>query len=399
MRHAGTDPQWLLEPELEFLNHGSFGSCPIPVLEAQTRLRERIERQPIRFLVRELEERLSRARAALAEFVGADPDDLAFVPNATTGVNTVLRSLRFEPGDELLTTNQAYNACRNAVCFVAERSGATAVLAEVPFPVRAPGEVIDAVLGQVTPRTRLVMLDHVTSPTGVIWPVREIVGALSARGIDVLVDGAHAPGMLPLQIQEIGAAYYTGNCHKWLCAPKGSGFLHVRRDRQALIRPLTISHGANSPRTDVSRFRVEFDWTGTQDVTPFLCIPEALRFMGSLLPGGWPELMARNRAGALEGRRVLCEALEVSPPCPDEMIGSLAAVALPDGDGGPRRSLLDVDPMQDALLEIFRIEVPVVQWPAPPRRWLRISSQIYNRPEQYRRLAAALKSRDIAGRA
>ena len=391
MPDAGSSQHWLLEPGVDFLNHGSFGSCPIPVLEAQTRLRERIEREPIQFLVRELESHLASAREALGAFIGTDPDDLAFVSNATSGVNTVLRSLRFQPGDELLTTDQAYNACRNALRFAAERDGATAVVAEVPFPVRSPHEIVEAVLRRVTPRTRLALIDHVTSPTGVVWPVREMVEALSAKGVDALVDGAHAPGMLPLDVQQIGAAYYAGNCHKWICAPKGSAFLHVRRDRQAQIRPLTISHGANSPRTEVSRFRVEFDWTGTQDVTPFLCIPEALRFMGSLLPGGWPELMERNRAGALEGRRILCDALGVAPPCPDEMIGALATVPLPDGDAGPRRSPLYTDPLQDALLERFHIEVPVVPWPEPPKRWVRISSQIYNRPEQYQRLAAALR--------
>jgi isopenicillin-N epimerase len=391
MRDAGFARHWLLDPAVDFLNHGSFGACPLPVLETQRQLREELERQPVRFMVRELDRRLAAARRALGTFVGVDPDDLAFVSNATTGVNTVLRSLRFDVGDELLTTDQAYNACRNALSFAAARDGASLVVAAVPFPVRSPGDVVEAVLGRVTSRTRLVLLDHVTSPTGAVWPVKQIVGALSSRGIDTLVDGAHAAGMVALNVEEIGAAYYAGNCHKWICAPKGSAFLHVRRDRQDRIRPLTISHGANSPRRDVSRFRLEFDWTGTQDVTPFLCIPEALRFMGSLFPGGWTELRQHNRQSALLARALLCSALDVRPPCPDEMTGSLVTVPLPDGNEGPPRSPLDGDPLQDALIDEFRIEVPVVSWPAPPKRWVRVSSQIYNGEPQYLRLASALR--------
>ena len=383
--------RWLLDPGVDFLNHGSFGACPSPVLEAQQQLREELERQPIRFMLRDLPGRLALARKALGSFVGADPDDLAFVSNATTGVNTVLRSLRFEAGDELITTNQAYNACRNALTAAASRDGATLVVADVPFPVRSPAEVVEAILGRVTSRTRLVLLDHVTSPTGVVWPVKQIVGALAGPGIDTLVDGAHAPGMLPLNVEDIGAAYYSGNCHKWICAPKGAAFLHVRRDRQHRIRPLTISHGANSTRRDVSRFRLEFDWVGTQDFTPFLCVPEALRFMGSLLPGGWSELMEHNRQSALRARNILGDALQAPPPCPDEMIGSLATVALPDGEPASPRSALEIDPLQDALFEKFHLEVPVVSWPAPPKRWVRVSSQIYNTDAQYRRLASALR--------
>ena len=381
---------WGLDPAMTFLNHGSFGACPLPVLEAQRRWRDEMERQPVRFLARELESRLDGARGELAVFVGADAADVAFVPNATTGVNAVLRSLRFAPGDELLTTDHAYNACRNVLEFVAERDGARVVVAPIPFPIDAPERASAEVLERVTPRTRLALLDHVTSPTGIVLPIARLVAELDRHGIDTLVDGAHAPGMLALELGAIGAAYYTGNCHKWLCAPKGAAFLYVRRDRQAGIRPTTTSHGANSPRTDRSRFLLEFDWTGTDDPTAHLCVPEAIHFMGGLLPGGWPALRRHNRDLVLRGRRLLCEALGVAPPCPDEMIGSLAAVPLPDGDPGDLRPPLYIDPVQDALLSRFGIEVPIVPWPASPARVIRISAQVYNRLEQYERLAAAL---------
>jgi isopenicillin-N epimerase len=379
---------WPLDPDVVFLNHGSFGACPTEVLRYQAELRAEMEAGPVRFLSRELDDRLDSARAALAAFVGADPDDLAFVTNATSGVNAVLRSRVFSAGDELLTTDHAYNACRNALNFVAERSGARVVVAPIPFPVASSGAVVDAVLSRVTPRTRLLLLDHVTSPTALILPVQRLCAALRGRGVDVLVDGAHAPGMLPLDLRALGATYYSGNCHKWLCAPKGSAFLWVRRDRQLDVRPLTISHGANAVRPGRSRFRLEFDWTGTSDPTAWLTVPRAIAYLDSLVPGGWPALMARNHALAVEARWLLCEATSTAPPCPDDMLGSLASVRLPDGtdDVGWRRN----DPLQRKLYESHGIEVPVMTWPAAPRRLLRISAQLYNRREHYERLAQAL---------
>jgi len=380
---------WALDPKVVFLNHGSFGACPREVLAHQAALRSEMEAEPVRFLSRELDERLDAARAALAGFLGADADDLAFVTNATSGVNAVVRSLAFAAGDELLTTDHAYNACRNALDFAAARSGARVVVAAVPFPVASPDAVLEAVLARVTPRTRLALLDHVTSPTGLVWPIERLIAALAERDIDVLVDGAHAPGMVPLNLATLGATYYSGNCHKWLCAPKGSAFLWVRRDRQADVRPLTISHGANMPRPGRSRFRVEFDWTGTSDPTAWMTVPRAIAYVGALLPGGWPAVMARNRALALEARRRLCAAAGTPAPCPDDMIGSLASVILPDGPAaeiGWRRP----DPLQRRLFEAWGIEVPVMSWPAPPRRLVRVSAQLYNSGEDSARLAGAL---------
>ncbi|HZQ48460.1 MAG TPA: aminotransferase class V-fold PLP-dependent enzyme [Verrucomicrobiae bacterium] len=388
---AGDPGMWILDPRIVFLNHGSFGSCPRPVVEFQQKLRERMERQPVQFFVRDLEGLLDQARGALAAFLGANAENLVFVPNATAGVNTVLRSLQFKPGDELLVTDHEYNACRNTLDYVAERSGAKVIAAAVPFPLQSADQITEAILGRATPRTRLALLDHVTSQTGLVLPIARLVKELAARGIDALVDGAHAPGMVPLNLPALGAAYYTGNCHKWLCAPKTAGFLHVRPDRQELIRPLAISHGANSQRTDRSRFLIEFGWTGTSDPSACLSVPEALRVVGLSQPGGWPAIMARNRALALAGRRVLCAALNINPPCPDECIGSLASVPLPDArDAMQALSPLYLDPLQDRMLAKHGIEVPVIPWPAPPKRLLRISAQLYNSLPQYELLAGAL---------
>jgi isopenicillin-N epimerase len=387
---------WSLEPGLDFLNHGSFGACPTAVQQEQAALRREIERQPVEFFVRRYPGLLDEARERLAAFLGADPESLVRVPNATTGINCVLRSLRFEPGDELLTTDHEYNACRNALDFVAARSGARVVVASVPFPASSAEEVLEVILGAVTPRTRIALLDHVTSPTGMILPVERLVRDLEGRGVDTLVDGAHAPGMLPLTLRELRSAWYVGNCHKWLCAPKGAGFLYAREDRRDRVRPLTISHGANTPRRGRSRFHDEFDWVGTEDPTAFLCIGRAIECIGSMVEGGWGEVRRRNRDTVLEGRSVLARALDVPLPCPDRMIGSLASLPLPDGSAEPPESALYTDPLQELLNRKHRIEVPVIPWPAPPRRLVRISAQLYNHAGQYRRLGEALR-RELHG--
>lgn len=414
-RRAAIRDQWLLDREVTFLNHGSFGATPRPVLEAQASWRERMERDPVRFLAADLEPALDAARIALGAFVGADPDDLAWVPNATTGVNTVLVSLapEWQPGDEVLTTDHEYNATLNALRQAAGQAGATVVVANVPFPLRGPDEVEAAVLAAVTPRTRLAVISHVTSATAVIFPVERIVSALAQRGVDTLVDGAHAPGMVPLALERMGAAYYTGNGHKWLCGAKGSAFLHVRRDRQAGVRPLVTSHGLNSSRRDRSPFRLAFDWTGTSDPTAYLVLPEAIDCTAGLHPEGWPGTMAANQELCRAARDLLCEALGVEPPVPDAMLGAMAALPLPpavdgaSGDatnaGGIDDETLPDDPLHAELLERYRIQVPVYSWPPtraaarPPMRLVRISAQRYNDLDEYRRLAMVLRSMVPAG--
>jgi len=389
---------WLLEPDISFLDHGSFGACPEPVLEAQRAWRERMEQEPARFLDRELEGHLDQARMEVAAFLGADPDGLAFVANATTGVSTVLGSVRFKPGDELLASDHEYNATLNALQGAAERDGATVVMVRVPFPVHDPAQVVEAYLDAVTPRTRFALVSHVTSPTALVLPVAALVRELDRRDIDTLVDGAHAPGMVPVDLESLGAAYWTGNAHNWLCAPKGAAVLHVRADVRPSIRPLVTSHGANDDRHDRSRFRLSFDWTGTSDPTPWLAVPAAIRYVGGLDPDGWPGLMAANAALARQARDRLCAALGIEPPAPDTMLGSMAAVPLP----GIALTRAAARALQEALFDEDRIEVPVYPFPAPAALEagggpsaviLRVSAQRYNRPEEYDALAASLAKR------
>jgi isopenicillin-N epimerase len=390
---------WRLDPAVTFLNHGSYGACPEPVLAVQRDLRDRLEAEPVRFLSGDLPGLLDDARVAVGRFLCADPAGMAFVPNATTGVNTVVQSLRFEPGDELLTDDHEYNATINALRAVAERDGAHVVVARIPFPTTGPDQARDAILGAVTDRTRLVLVSHVTSSTALVLPIAELVTELDRRGIDTLVDGAHAPGMVPVDVDGLGAAYWTGNGHKWLCGPKGSGVLWVRADRRERIHPLVVSHGANAELDGRTRFRHEFDWVGTADPTAYLTLPAAIHWMaGAAGPsgGGWPAVMDANRALVLEGRDIVAQALGIGPPAPDAMLGSMAALPLP--------SLTDdaaAEALGHALETEDGIQVPVGGWPArsardrrmPTSVLVRISAQRYNEPADYERLAAALVRR------
>jgi isopenicillin-N epimerase len=368
---------WGLDPPVAYLNHGSFGACPRAVLEFQTALQRELEHEPCDFLSAGFQKRIDTAREQVAAFLGADPADLVFVTNSTAGVNAVLRSLHFTAADEILMTTHTYNACRLTIEFVAARTGVKVVVADLPFPLQSEEELIAPILERVSPRTRLALLDHISSPTALVMPIARLVGELNARAVDTLVDGAHAPGQVPIDLSALNAAYYTGNAHKWLCAPKGAAILHVRRDRQAELHPTVISHGYPTG------FHAEFDWTGTCDPTPWLCIPECIRYLGGLLPGGWPELMAVNHALALQARALLMTAFNSPAPCPETMIGSMASLPLPlPAKGSPADGLT-----MEQLHDWFR-ERGVETWlHGRPIPVLRLSCQLYNRIEEFKNLA------------
>lgn len=398
MRPFSPETPWRLRPDVTFLNHGSFGACPAPVLERQRELADELEAGPVAFLEATFEDRLDAARRAVADFLVADPEDIVFVPNATTGVSAVLRSLHFEPGDQLLTIDHEYNATLNALAEVARTSGAEVVIVRLPLEIESGGQVLEAILEAVTPRTRLALVSHITSPTATILPIEEIVRELDARGIDTLVDGAHAPGQVPVDLRRLGAAYWTGNGHKWLCGPKGSAVLHVRPDRHDRIRALTMSHGLNDPRPDRPRLWKEFDWTGTGDPTPALTLPTAIDVIGQLHQDGWPGVMAANHDLALEGRRRISEALGVTPRIPAALHGSMAIVPLP-----VVATTATAQVLKTLLMDEDRIEVPITAFPVPAARHrqadepsalaVRISAQRYNEISDYEHLAEALVRR------
>jgi isopenicillin-N epimerase len=405
VRHYSPDCPWDLDPSTLYLTHGTYGACPRPVLEAQRAMLDELEANPIRFLSRELEERWDGARRAVAELLHADPAGLVVVPNATTGVATVLASLRLRPGDELLTDDHEYNATLNALATTAERARARVVTVPIALPIRHPEEVVEAFISGVTPRTRLALVSHVTSPSGLVFPIETIVRELGRLGVDTLVDAAHAPGMVPVDVEGLGAAYWTGNGHKWLCGPKTSGMLVVREDRRSGVLPLVTSHGRNDPRTDRPALWKEFDWQGTLDPTAFLALPEAIRLIGGLDAGGggWPAHMAANRELTLGARTLLNDRLGLAPIAPESMIGSMASIRLPV-------SLDDqaADARTRSIAEADRIEVPVVSFPVraarvaggpPALTLLRISAQRYNELGDYERLADVLARRGLAGEA
>ncbi len=382
---------WCLDPSVSHLNHGSFGATPATVLEAQQRWRDRLESNPTRFMLEQYQPALDRARHQVAAFVGAEPAGLAFVNNVTAGVNAVLRSLEatLRPGDEIVITDHGYNACRNAATVTAARTGARVVLAAVPFPIDGPGAVIESIMEAVTDRTRLLLIDSVTSPTALVLPVTELVAALEPD-IAVLVDAAHAPGMIDFDLESLGASYVTANCHKWMCAPKGSAFLYVREDRRRRIYPAVISHGYNGAwPAEGGHLHTQFDWTGTDDPSAWLAVPDALDAVASLHPQGWEGIRRSNRELCLTGRDILLKSLGVAPPAPDDMIGSIASIPLPDS-AQPAGNIFD--PLMAALRSKWNIEAMVFTWPSAPQRLLRISAQQYNRIDEFHRLAEAVQA-------
>lgn len=395
---------WSLTSDVAFLNHGSFGATPRAVQEEQSRWRERLEREPVSFFVEHHEGVMDATRDALAAFLGCSWRDLALLPNATIAANTVMNNLALSPGDELLMSEQEYPACQNTVRHYASRSGAGVVYAPVPFPIASADEVVEAYLSRVTPRTRLALISHVTSPTGLVMPVERLVPELARRGVRTFVDGAHAPGMIPsLNLGTLGADYYTANCHKWVCSPKGSAFLYVREGLQEGFRPLAISNNAEKTRPGRSRFLVEFDYQGTQDYTALYAIPSAIREMARI-GGSWRGVMDHNRAMCVRARGMLCEAWGVRAPAPESMIGSIATIVLPPHDEDRRERLMRRptkyhDALQDALLTKWRIQVPVWGLAGKSGRFLRISSQLYNSWEQYEYLAEAVREELAAERA
>ena len=372
---------FLLDPNIVFLNHGSFGACPRTVFEEYQRLQRELERQPVLFLDREHRGRMAAARARLAEFVGADADDLVFVANATTGINIVARSLRLEPGDEILTTDHEYGAIDRTWAFIAGKRGARIVRAEIPVPVADSSDMVEAVWSKVTGRTRVLSISHITSSTALTMPIEPLIRRAREAGIFIVIDGAHAPGQIPLSLDELGADAYVGNCHKWMLAPKGAGFLHVRRDVQPLLEPLVVSWGWESEMPGPSRFVDHHEWQGTRDPAAFLAVPTAIEFMRD---NNWDTVGASCRELRRAAVRSICGVTGLDPLCVEgsawDWNAQMASLPLPTDDG---------EGLNARLYDEHRIEIPIVRWKG---QWLiRISIQAYNTEDDITALVQALK--------
>lgn len=373
---AAIRDEWGLDPDFLTVNHGSYGATPKVVLAEQDRWRRRMEAQPTRFFSLELPGALREAAGTLAKFIGAPADGVAFATNASTGTNAVLRSLKFAAGDEILYVSHVYNAVRNTVAYVAGQTGAKAVVADIPFPRPDAAGILASIERSLSRRTRIAVIDHITSPSGLVLPVAEIVKLCHDAGVPVLIDGAHAPGQLPLDLTALGADWYVGTCHKWLSAPKGCGFLYARADRRAELHPVVISHGYGGG------FVAEFDWTGTADPSAFLSLPAAISFWQRL---GGPKLMERNRALAAEAAALVADALGTEVGVSPDRAGSMGLVRLP--------IVMKEATRAEAVkvrreLQAVGTDAPV--HPVDGRMWLRLSAYAYNEIGDYERLAGLL---------
>jgi isopenicillin-N epimerase len=379
--------RWSLDPTVVHLNHGSYGGCLRTVTDAAAHLRARLAGAPMRFLVLEWKDELDRARAALAAFLRADPSRLVFVPSTTVGVALALNSVQLAAGDEIVTTSHTYRACKNQLVRLAEARGARIVIVPIAIPFDADA-LVAAITDAITPRTRLALLDHITSPTALRLPLERIVPVFAAREIPVIVDGAHAPGQIDLDVTAIGATWYVGNNHKWLCAPTGSGFLVAAPG--ATVTPLVTSHGASPEYGPPNRLHAELDWSGTHDPIPHLAVPAAI-FAIAEEGGGWPAVFARNHALVLELRRRFSEALGRSQAlAPDGAVGAMAAIPI-DLPAGVTPHALQRQLLTDGW------EVQIVDFPTGPL--LRISAHLYNHAAQGDELARKLHALGVRSRA
>ena len=385
-------PRWALDPSITYLNPGTVGATPRRVMAAQQAIRDEIQRQPARFLLRELADvkqiemrarpRMRVAAETVAEFLGARGDDLAFVDNATTGANAVLRSLRLSEGDEIVVTDHGYGAIANAARFVAGRAGARVVTVELPYPRWEAGAIVEAIAGALTPRTRLAIVDHITAPTALVLPVATIVARCHAAGVPVLVDGAHAPGAIAVDLPSLGADWYTGNLHKWAMAPVSSAILWAAPGRQADLHPTVISWGYELG------FTAEFDLLGTRDPSPWLAAPEGLAFMRDL---GLEAMREWNHRLAWGSARLLADRWGIELPQDEAMIGTMVSVPLPPRFG---TTPADGTRLKDALLDEDGIEAQV--HPFRDRLLWRISAQVYNEPADVEHAARAIEKRAAA---
>jgi isopenicillin-N epimerase len=387
---------WGLSPDVAYLNHGSFGATPLAVLEHQHSIQRNMESEPVQFMLRDVPEGLWESQKALASFVHAQPQDIVLMENATTAVNTVFASLSLEPGDEILFVDQVYGACRKTAEFYAQKWGATCRVISLPTDFTDSEEISQVIVNAWSTKTKLLLLDHICSPTGWILPIAEVVAFYEQSGVPVLVDGAHALGQIPLDIDALGASYYVANAHKWLCTPKGSAMLHVRGDRQSTMRPLVLSHWMDWENTTglvrYSTFQMAFAWNGTRDVSALLSIPFALKWMSQVHAQGWNGLQGENTSRAKVWRRKLSSILNEPLLSPEDMVGHMGSVLLPRNIRIPKDTDIPIgqrlSPIWDFLYTNHQIEVVV--FPVEDRQILRFSIQAYVTDTDMTRLVDAL---------
>ena len=371
---------FLLDPDIVFLNHGSFGACPLPVFETYQALQHELERQPVAFLGRQAAARLAHAREKLATYLGVAADEVVYFPNPTTAMNMVARSLRLQPNDEILTTDHEYGAMDRTWHFICQQTGARYVRQPIPLPVTEADAWLETFWSGVNERTKLIFLSHITSPTALTFPVEAICHRARAAGLLCIVDGAHAPGHISLNLPAIGADLYTGACHKWLCAPKGAAFLYARHETQHWLEPLVVSWGYESDRPSASSFIDYHEWQGTRDLAAFLTVPAAIEFQAQ---HDWDAVRQQCHQLACDTRQRLNALTGLEPICPDspQWFTQMFAARLP--------AHTDLEALKQRLYDEFRVEVPVVSW--NHQKFIRVSFQGYNTQGDADILVEALK--------
>ncbi len=372
------------------LNHGSFGACPKAVLKYYSDLNERMESLTTRFFTLELKPLMLDSLKYLATFINAPLDNLVFVRNTTTAAYSVLNSLSFDEGDEIVTTNFIYEACRYQLNHLSATKGVVLKFAQIPFPVDSEEQIVTRIFEKLTAKTKLVFLDHVSSETAVVMPLERICKRLKTLNIPVFIDGAHAPGMLPLDLQKLAPDFYAGNCHKWLCAPKGSAFLYVSPEKKEDMLPPVISFFFRSGKTLQEQFFNSFFWTGTaNDYLSCITVKYAIEYLNNSVEGGWQEIMKRNRKLVRTGRDIIKEKLDLEQHTPEEMTGTMVTFRLNSKSDKEPGSLLDRLFLQ--LLDQCKIETFIGKLYHSDERILRISAHLYNKESDYERLADCLK--------
>jgi isopenicillin-N epimerase len=377
-------PLFLLDDSIHFLNHGSFGACPRPVFDAYQAWQRRLERQPVSFLGREMAELDQQARQVLATCLHTAAENLVFIPNATYGVNVIARSLALSPGDEILTSDHEYGACDYTWEFICKKSGATLLHKPIPLPVQTAEEMLEQFWQGVTARTRVIFLSHISSPTALRLPVEAVCARAHQAGILTLIDGAHAPGQIPLDLEALGADFYVGNAHKWMLCPKGAGFLHARPEVQGMLEPLIVSWGyhASPQNTRGSQFLDYLGWTGTKDPAATLSVPAAIQFMQE---HHWEQVRQECHGLLCSAIQRICEVVQMEPlyPLDSDLYHQMGIAPLP--------AKTDISALQARLYNEQRVEVPFFDWNG--RKFVRISVQGYNTPEDLDALCAGLQNR------
>lgn len=372
--------EFMLDPTVVFLNHGSFGATPKPVFSEYQRWQRELERQPVEFLGRRFPDLMQNARTRLAAYLSTAPDNLVFVPNATVGINIVVRSLDLKTGDEVLATDHEYGAADRTWRFIAAQKGFRYINFRLPLPFVSHDQIVESFMAAVTPNTRVIFLSHYSSPTALIFPIAEICRRAREKNILTLIDGAHAPGQIDLDLNNIGADFYSGNLHKWLCAPKGSAFLYARPEVQDIIQPLVVSWGWQSEQPGPSRFIDYLEWTGTRDISSYLSVPSAIDYQTSQR---WRNTISEcyNLAAEARERIALVTGLDGFHPNHPDWYKQMSAMPLPE--------TVDACALKSALYEDFRIEIPIIRW--NNLNLIRFSIQVYNSREDIIKLESALK--------